>query len=68
MNRDVVKQVKKLMREDGITQDVLAERLNVARIYVNRMLTNNTSKMPRRWQQLLDELGYEIVIQRKKPE
>lgn len=68
MNRDVVKQVKQLMREDGITQDVLAERMRVERIYVNRMLTNNTSKMPRRWQQLLDELGYEVVIQRKKPE
>lgn len=66
MNREVVKQVKALMKEDGITQDVLAERMRVERIYVNRMLTASTSLMPKRWAQLLDVLGLEVVIRRKQ--
>lgn len=66
MNKEVVRQVKALMKEDGITQDVLAERMRVERIYVNRMLTASTSLMPKRWAQLLDVLGLEVVIRRKQ--
>ncbi|GGL16021.1 helix-turn-helix domain-containing protein [Deinococcus radiotolerans] len=66
MNKEVVRQVKAMMKEDGITQDVLAERMQVERIYVNRMLTASTSLMPKRWRQLLDVLGLEVVIQRKQ--
>lgn len=54
------------MREDGITQEALAQKMGVDRIYINRMLNNNTSKIPLRWGQVLNILGLELVIRRKR--
>lgn len=66
VNQDVCRQVKAVMREDGITQEALAQKMGVDRIYINRMLNNNTSKIPLRWGQVLSILGLELVIRRKR--
>ncbi|WP_268243881.1 helix-turn-helix domain-containing protein [Deinococcus sedimenti] len=54
------------MKEDGMTQEAVAQQMNVDRVYINRMLNNGTSKIPMRWGQLLDLLGLELVIRRKQ--
>lgn len=66
VNQDVCRQVKAVMKEDGVTQEALAAQMGVDRIYINRMLNNNTSKIPLRWGQILDLLGLELVIRRKR--
>ena len=49
-----------------MTQEALAAQMGVDRIYINRMLNNNISKIPLRWNQVLNILGLELVIQRKR--
>lgn len=66
VNQDVCRQVKAVMKEDGVTQEAVAGQMGVDRIYINRMLNNSTSKIPMRWGQLLDLLGLELVVRRKK--
>ncbi|GGS10354.1 hypothetical protein GCM10008960_40620 [Deinococcus sedimenti] len=66
VNQDVCRQVKAVMKEDGMTQEAVAQQMNVDRVYINRMLNNGTSKIPMRWGQLLDLLGLELVIRRKQ--
>ena len=62
VNQDVREQVKAVMKARGITQQALANALGVNRVYVNRMLTGDTSSIPGRWADVFSELGLELTV------
>jgi len=43
----------------------VADDLGVERVYINRMLSGDTSKIPARWLELLDLLGLELTVKQK---
>ena len=49
------------MQADGVTQTALAERMGIERTNLVRIVNGHIGTVPKRWQQLLDELGLELV-------
>ncbi|WP_175607322.1 helix-turn-helix transcriptional regulator [Deinococcus marmoris] len=66
MNQDVRQAVKTVIKEKGLTQEQVAEALGVNRVYVNRMLSGSTSKMPGRWSELLEYLDLRLTVESSK--
>ncbi len=62
MNPKIVDAVKTKMQADGITQTALAERMGIERTNLVRIVNGHIGTVPKRWQQLLDELGLELVV------
>ncbi|MBZ9750762.1 helix-turn-helix domain-containing protein [Deinococcus sp. HMF7604] len=63
MNEDIRAQVKKVMKERGLTQQAVADELGVDRVYVNRMLSGSTSQVPARWAEMLGLLGLRLTVE-----
>ena len=61
MNPKIVETVKAKMQADGVTQTALAERMGIERTNLVRIVNGHIGTVPKRWQQLLDELGLELV-------
>ncbi len=61
VNEKIVKTVKAKMKEDGVTQEALANRLGMKRTNLVRMVNGHIGSVPRRWQEVLDELGLELI-------
>ena len=61
MNPKIIDAVKTKMQADGITQTALAERMGIERTNLVRIVNGHIGTVPKRWQQLLDELGLELV-------
>lgn len=61
MNDKIVQTVKAKMRNDGVTQEALAKRLGMERTNLVRLVNGHVGSIPRRWQEVLDELGLELV-------
>ena len=65
VNQDVRTQVKAVMKEKGLTQQAIADKLGVDRVYVNRMLSGHASQVPGRWSEMLELLGLELTVKTK---
>lgn len=61
MNNKVVRTVRAKMKADGVTQEALAKRLGMERTNLVRLVNGHVGSVPKRWQQVLDELGLELV-------
>ncbi len=61
MNDKIVETVKAKMKSDGITQEALANRLGMARTNLVRLVNGHVGSVPKRWQDVLNELGLELV-------
>lgn len=61
MNDKIVETVKAKMKNDGITQEALANRLGMARTNLVRLVNGHVGSVPKRWQDVLNELGLELV-------
>jgi len=66
VNQDIRTAVKAAIKTKGMTQEDVAGELGVNRVYINRMLSGDTSQMPGRWSQLLDLLGLELTVKPKE--
>lgn len=67
VNQEVRKEVRDAMKRRGITQQAAADALGVDRVYVNRMLSGDTSNTPGRWADLLGLLGLELTVKPVTP-
>lgn len=54
------------MKARGLTQQAMADKMGVDRVYVNRMLSGNASNPPGHWAAMLDLLGLELVAKPKE--
>lgn len=61
MNDKIVETVKTKMKSDGITQAVMADRLGMARTNLVRLVNGHIGSVPKRWQDVLNELGLEVI-------
>jgi transcriptional regulator with XRE-family HTH domain len=61
MNEKIVQTVKAKMKQDGISQQALADRLGMQRTNLVKIVNGHVSGVPRRWQEVLDELGLELI-------
>ncbi len=68
MNTKVAGAVKSKMKADGLSQQALADRLGMKRTNLVRMLGGHVGSVPRRWQEVLDELGLELIAVPKEEE
>ncbi|MFC4640033.1 helix-turn-helix domain-containing protein [Deinococcus hohokamensis] len=66
MNEQVREAVKSAMGERKISQGELARRLEVDRPSITRLLSGTSGKVPKLWQEVLDALDLELVVQPKK--
>ena len=67
MNDKIVETVKAKMKDDGITQEALANRLGMARTNLVRLVNGHVGSVPKRWQDVLDALGLELIAVPKEP-
>jgi transcriptional regulator with XRE-family HTH domain len=68
MNEKIVQTVKAKMKADGISQQALANRLGMERTNLVRLVNGHVGSVPRRWQEVLDELGLELIAVPKEDE
>ena len=61
MNEKIVQTVKAKMEADGLTQGALARDLGMERANFARLMNRRTGGVPRRWQEVLDKLGLELI-------
>ena len=61
MNPSVREAVRHTMKAQGITQEVLAERVGTVQPSIARLLTGKSGAIPPLWQNVLDTLGLELV-------
>ncbi len=61
MNEKIVRTVKAKMEADGISQGELSRRLGMERANLVRLTNGRGGGIPRRWQEVLDELGLELI-------
>jgi transcriptional regulator with XRE-family HTH domain len=65
MTETVIKQVRRSMEKQGVSQGELSRRTGIERPNINRLLTGRSGKVPESWQKVLDELGLELVVKAK---
>lgn len=53
--------VRQRMKAQGLTQEVLAEKLGTLQPSIARLLSGKSGAIPKLWQEVLDELGLELV-------
>lgn len=68
MNEKIVRTVKAKMKAEGVTQDALAKQLGMERTNLVRLVNGHVGSIPRRWQEVLDALGLELVAVPKEEE
>jgi transcriptional regulator with XRE-family HTH domain len=68
MNEKIVQTVKAKMEADGISQGELSRRLGMQRSNLARLVNRRAGDIPRRWQEILDELGLELIAVPKEDE
>lgn len=61
MNDRVRDAVKETMKQRELSQGELARRLSVERPSITRLLSGTSGKVPQLWQEVLDELGLELI-------
>ncbi|WP_264775622.1 helix-turn-helix domain-containing protein [Deinococcus aetherius] len=66
MTDQVREQVLEEMQRKGINRQQLAEMIDMNPQYLWDMLAGKRSNIPQRWQDILDALGLEIVVQPKR--
>lgn len=49
------------MKARGLTQETLAEKLGTLQPSIARLLSGRSGAVPKLWQDVLDELGLELV-------
>lgn len=67
VNEAVRNAVRAAMKEQGLTQEQVAERIGVHRVHVSRMLTGEVGEVSRPWKELLALVGIEAVPVTVKP-
>jgi transcriptional regulator with XRE-family HTH domain len=65
MTETIIKQVRRAMEKQSISQGELSRRTGIERPNINRLLTGKSGKVPENWQKVLDELGLELVVKAK---
>lgn len=65
MNAEIRQAVKEAMKEKGLSQEALAQSIDINRVYITRMLSGRASDAPKNWQKVLDALGLELTIRPK---
>lgn len=68
VNEQIRQQVRQAMRDQGISQEELAQKLGTERVYVNRMLNGRVSSVPKRWAQVFSELGLRLTLEAESQE
>jgi AraC-like DNA-binding protein len=68
MNEKIVRTVKAKMEADGISQGALARQLGMQRSNLARLVNRRAGDIPRRWQEILDALGLELIAVPKEDE
>jgi hypothetical protein len=61
MTEKIRQAVKAKMEADGISQVKLAQLLDMQRPNLVRLINGPEHGMPRRWQEVLDALGLELI-------
>lgn len=61
MNEKIRRTVKAKMEAEGLSQVKLAQRLDMQRPNLVRLLNGPEHGIPRRWQEVLDELKLELI-------
>ena len=61
MNEKIQQAVKAKMDTDGISQSALARQLGMERANLVRLTNGRAGDIPRRWQEILDALGLELI-------
>lgn len=61
VNEAVRDAVRAAMKEQGLTQEQVAERIGVHRVHVSRMLTGEVGEISRPWKALLELVGLQVV-------
>ncbi len=61
MNKEIRRQIKAVMKERGISQELLAEQIGMRRTNLNQMLNAETD-IPQRWQDIFNALGKKLVL------
>lgn len=66
MNEKVREAARKAMAEKALSQGELARQLEVDRPSITRLMSGNSGKIPKLWQEVLDALDLELVAIPKK--
>ena len=66
MTDDIRTTVRVEMLRGKRKQSEIAERIGVSRQHLSNVLNGRTANLPKVWEDLLDELGLEIVVQPKR--
>lgn len=59
--------LKHMLREAGMTQKQLAERVSITEAAVSRYVCGNREPRFTRFSKIIDALGYKIVYVKKRP-
>lgn len=58
--------MKKRLSELGLSQGDVAKAIGLERANLTRMLAGRSGALPKNWQILLDYLGLEVIVRKKK--
>lgn len=61
MNAAIREVARSRMKAQGLTQEGLADQLGTVQPSIARLLTGKSGALPKLWQEVLDELGLELV-------
>lgn len=61
MNEAVRQAVKVALKEQGLTQEQVAEEIGLHRVQVNRLLNGKSNDVPDSWQRLLELAGLDLA-------
>lgn len=59
--------LKHMLRETGMTQKQLANKLNISEDNVSRYISGQRQPRAERFRKIIDALGYRIVYVKKRP-
>lgn len=66
VNEKIGAAVKEALKKQGRTQADLARSLNMKPSNLSNMLSGKISEVPRRWQDILDDVGLDLAAVPKK--
>ncbi len=67
VNEPIRQELKKVMKEKGLTQKALADRVGVTQSAVQQILSGYRVRPAPLFDRILETLGYEMVIKPKHP-
>jgi transcriptional regulator with XRE-family HTH domain len=65
MTNEIRKAVKVKLAEREMTQEQLAEKVSITRQQLSRMMQGKSALVPKSWQDIFDELGFELTLKPK---